>query len=63
MSDPMAKYWICDECAKARQLMHWKSGNTHCLGRCGHCGGEEEKMLTPIVDLISSKTKGDSGEM
>lgn len=60
MSEPMSKYFICDDCAKAQGLMHWKSGNTHCLGRCAYCMAEEEKMLTPIIDL--RKTKGGSGD-
>ena len=47
----VSKYWICNDCASARKLIHWKSGNTHRLGRCGYCEDADEKTLTPIIDL------------
>jgi hypothetical protein len=47
---PRDKYWICDDCAKAKG---WESPNyavTAILGACAWCETPYEQMLIPVVD-------------
>lgn len=51
------KYWICDECAEAKQ---WKAPQwavTVISGLCGHCARPDEVMLTPTVDFSGPNGK------
>lgn len=58
MSEPkerMAKYWICDDCVKAKHpdwvTAYPNGGNTLVLALCGHCEREDIAGLTPVVDF------------
>lgn len=57
----MNKYWICDSCALKHNLKPFKSGYTLILGLCGWCESKKEQMLTPLIDLKSSKSIDDKG--
>jgi hypothetical protein len=51
-----SKYWICDSCAKEKNLIFPKWPGTCTSGRCAHCNSKEEVSLTPVCDFEDPKS-------
>jgi len=53
MTERVDKYWLCDDCAKAKGAVTPKGQGAITVrkGLCGHCDRKDEVCLTPEVDF------------
>lgn len=47
----VSKYWICNDCAKAKKWTAPQWAVTVLKGLCGWCDRKDESTLTPVVDF------------